>query len=244
MHGTQVTVAVPKSDTCPTCHGSGAAPGTEPVVCSRCGGRGVDTESQGLFSISHPCPQCGGQGSVIENPCPTCSGSGVVAANKRYKVNVPAGVHDGSRIRLAGKGEAGFRGGPAGDLYVTTRVARSPVFEQRPDGNLEVTLPVTVTEAIRGATVEVPTLNGSKRIRIPPGTQHGAVQRLRGEGPARPGGKSRGDIRYRIEIEIPKDLTSEQQKAVEELASALNNHDPREALLRAAGSGHDKEGDA
>ena len=163
--------------------GSGAKPGTAPKVCPRCEGRGVDSESQGFFSIQQPCPECGGQGNVIEDPCPTCVGSGITQETKRYRVNIPAGVHDGSRIRLAGKGEAGYRGGPRGDLYVTTRVAPSPVFRQRPDGNLDVDLPVSVPEAIQGATIEVPTLNGSKRIRIPPGTQHGTTQRLKGEGP-------------------------------------------------------------
>ncbi|MDX6633705.1 MAG: molecular chaperone DnaJ [Solirubrobacterales bacterium] len=234
MEGTQMTISVPKSDTCSTCHGSGAAPGTQPKICPRCGGRGVEGESQGLFSISHPCSQCNGQGTIIESPCPTCGGNGVVATTKRYKVNIPAGVHDGSRIRLAGKGEAGMRGGPPGDLYVTTRVAPSPVFQQRPDGNLEVKLPITVAEAIRGATVEVPTLNGAKRIRVPPGTQHGTVQRLRGEGPPRPGGNGRGDIHYRLEVEIPRSLDREQKKAVEQLAEALNGYNPREQLLRAA----------
>src|SRR5204863_230545 len=119
---------------------------------------------------------------------------GITQETKRYRVNIPAGVHDGSRIRLAGKGESGYRAGPRGDLYVTTRVAPSPVFKQRPDGNLEVDLPVTVAEAIQGASIEVPTLDGSKTIRIPPGTQHGSVQRLRGEGPARTKGSGRGDI--------------------------------------------------
>ena len=235
MSGAQITVAVPKADRCPTCSGSGAAPGTSPTVCSRCEGRGVDTQSQGLFSISHPCPQCGGQGTVIESPCETCGGKGLVSTTKKYKVNIPPGVHDGSRIRLRGKGEAGLRGGPAGDLYVTTRVAPSPVFHQRPDGNLEVDLPISVTEAIRGATVEVPTLNGSKRIRVPPGTTHGAVQRLRGEGPARPSGNGRGDIHYKLQIDVPRDLSREQKKAVEQLDEALNSRNPREELLRAAG---------
>ncbi len=156
-------------------------------------------------------------------------------------MNIPAGVHDGSRIRLAGKGEAGVRGGPAGDLYVTTRVSPSPVFKQRPDGNLEVDLPVTLPEAIQGATVEVPTLNGSKRIRIPPGTRHGTTQRLRGEGPPRTGGKGRGDIHYRVQLEVPEELTDEQRDAVEKLAEAFNGSDPREDLLRqaarSAGSG-------
>jgi molecular chaperone DnaJ len=234
VEGTQITVAVPKASTCQTCGGSGAKPGTSPKTCPRCGGRGIDAQSQGPFSISQPCPQCGGQGTVIEDPCETCGGSGLTHQIKRYKVNVPAGVRDGSRIRLAGKGEAGPRGGPPGDLFVTTRVAPSPVFEQRPDGNLEVTVPITISEAIQGATVEVPTLTGTKRIRVPAGTQHGTVQRLRGEGPPKPGGRGRGDIYYRLVIEVPRSLSREQRKAVDDLAKSFNSHDPRERLLRAA----------
>jgi molecular chaperone DnaJ len=238
MHGAQIAVSVPTTAECPTCHGSGARPGTSPRTCPRCEGTGIDAQSQGLFSISQPCPECGGQGSIIEDPCPTCSGSGITEETKRYRVNIPAGVHDGSRIRLAGKGEAGYRGGPRGDLYVTTRVAPSPVFKQRADGNLEVDLPVTVTEAIQGGAIEVPTLNGSKTIRIPPGTQHGTVQRLRGEGPPRPKGSGRGDIYYRIRIDVPKELTDEQREAVERLAESLNGRDPRASLLgRTARSG-------
>ena len=237
MHGAQVAVSVPTTGSCPTCSGTGAKPGTAPRVCPRCEGRGIDAQSQGVFSISQPCPECGGQGSVIDDPCPTCSGSGITQETKRYRVNVPAGVHDGSRIRLAGKGEAGYRGGPRGDLYVTTRVAPSPVFRQRPDGNLEVELPVSVPEAIQGATVEVPTLSGSKLIRIPPGTQHGSVQRLRGEGPPRTKGSGRGDIYYRVKLAIPEKLTDEQREAVEKLAEALDGANPRADLLHAARSG-------
>jgi len=234
MGGTQITVAVPTTGPCETCGGTGAKAGTSPRVCPRCGGRGVDTESQGFFSISQPCPECGGQGSVIDDPCPTCTGAGITEQTKRYRVNIPAGVHDGSRIRLAGKGEAGYRGGPRGDLYVTTRVSPSPVFRQRADGNLEVDLPVTVPEAIQGATVEVPTLNGSKKIRIPPGTQHGTTQRLKGEGPPRTSGSGRGDIHYRVRLDIPSELTDEQREAVERLAESLNGADPRESLLKQA----------
>ena len=237
MHGSQVAVSVPTTGSCPTCSGTGAKPGTAPRVCPRCEGRGIDAQSQGFFSISQPCPECGGQGSVIDDPCPTCSGSGITQETKRYRVNIPAGVHDGSRIRLAGKGEAGYRGGPRGDLYVTTRVASSPVFRQRPDGNLEVELPVSVPEAIQGATVEVPTLSGSKLIRIPPGTQHGSVQRLRGEGPPRTKGSGRGDIYYRVKLAIPEELTDEQSEAVDKLAEALNGANPRADLLQAARSG-------
>lgn len=234
MHGAQITVAVPTTGPCGTCAGSGAKPGTSPRVCPRCGGRGVDTESQGLFSIAQPCPECGGQGNVIDDPCPTCSGSGITEETKRYRVNIPAGVHDGSRIRLAGKGEAGFRGGPRGDLYVTTRVSPSPVFRQRPDGNLEVDLPVTVTEAIQGATIEVPTLNGKKKIKIPPGTRHGTTQRLRGEGPPRTSGTGRGDIHYRVQLDVPSELNDQEREAVEHLAEALNGRNPREPLFAQA----------
>jgi molecular chaperone DnaJ len=231
MHGTQITVSVPTTGPCQTCNGSGAKPGTSPRVCPRCGGRGIDSQSQGPFSISQPCPECGGKGSVIDDPCPTCDGTGITEETKRYKVNIPAGVHDGSRIRLAGKGESGFNGGPRGDLYITTRVTPSPVFRQRPDGNLEVDLPVSVTEAIQGATIEVPTLNGSKRIKIPAGTQHGSTQRLRGEGPAKTGGGGNGDIHYRVQLEVPSELTDEQRDAVEKLADAFNGDDPRRGLL-------------
>ncbi|MBM3667613.1 MAG: molecular chaperone DnaJ [Actinobacteria bacterium] len=234
VHGTQITIEVPTTGACATCGGSGAKPGTAPKVCQRCEGSGVDSQSQGFFSIQQPCPECGGQGSVIEQPCPTCAGSGITQESKRYRVNIPAGVHDGSRIRLAGKGEAGFRDGPRGDLYVTTRVAPSPVFRQRPDGNLDVDLPVTVTEAIQGATIEVPTLKGSKRIKIPPGTQHGSTQRLKGEGPPRTSGAGRGDIHYRVQLQIPEQLTPEQREAVEGLAKALNGEDPRSELLARA----------
>jgi molecular chaperone DnaJ len=235
INGTQISVTVPKSSRCTTCHGSGAKPGTAPTTCPRCEGRGVEAQGQGFFSISQPCPQCGGAGQIIEDPCPTCGGSGLTQQSKRYKVNVPAGVKDGTRIRLAGKGEDGPRGGPAGDLYVTTRVASSPVFERLSDGNLEVTVPISVTEALRGGTIEVPTLEGTKKIKVAPGTKHGTLQRLRGEGPPKAKGKGRGDIRYRLEIAIPAELSEEQSEAVDKLAEALNGSDPRAELLRKAG---------
>jgi molecular chaperone DnaJ len=235
INGAQISVTVPKSSRCTTCHGSGAKPGTSPTTCPRCEGRGVEAQGQGFFSISQPCSQCGGSGQIIKDPCPTCGGSGLTQQTKRYKVNVPAGVKDGTRIRLAGKGEDGPRGGPPGDLYVTTRVASSPVFKRLDGGNLEVTVPISVVEAIRGGTIEVPTLNGTKKIKVAPGTKHGAIQRLRGEGPPKPKGSGRGDIRYRLEIAIPADLSEEQSEAVEKLAETLNGSDPRAELLRKAG---------
>ena len=242
MAGTELSVTVPKQATCKTCAGTGAKPGTAPIVCPRCGGRGIDSESQGFFSISQPCPRCGGAGQVIEDPCATCGGSGLTLQRKRYRVRIPAGVRDASRIRIAGKGEDGPRGGPPGDLYVITRVEPSPVFRQRDDGNLEVELPITIAEAIQGATVEVPTLNGTKRIRVPAGTQHGTVQRLRGEGPPRPRNRGRGDILYRLQVDVPRDLSSEQRRALDEFAEAMNDHDPRERLLRDASARSAKVG--
>jgi molecular chaperone DnaJ len=234
INGTQISVNVPKEERCQTCHGSGAKPGTTPVTCPRCEGRGIDAQSQGFFSISQPCPQCGGAGQIIEEPCLTCGGSGLTRQTKRYKVRIPAGVKNGTRIRLAGKGEAGPRSGPPGDLYVTTRVAASPIFKRLEGGNLEVTVPITIVEALQGATIEVPTLNGSKKIKVPAGTKHGTIQRLRGEGPPKPHGKGRGDIRYRLEIEVPQKLSKEQREAVDKLAETLNGSDPRAELLRRA----------
>jgi molecular chaperone DnaJ len=230
MEGAQVPVVAQVPSACPTCKGTGAKPGTSPQVCPRCQGRGIESQGQGLFSISQPCSLCGGTGTQITDPCPTCQGRGQTMQVKRYRVNIPAGVKDGSRVRLAGKGEPGRRGGQPGDLYVVTRVGESPVFRRRGE-NLEVDVPITIPEAIRGATVEVPTLSGTKRIRVPAGTQHGTVQRLRGEGPAKLGGKGRGDIYYRLTIDVPRSLNREQKKAVDDLASVMNGN-PRERLFR------------
>jgi molecular chaperone DnaJ len=235
VHGAQVPLSVPTSQPCPTCHGTGAKPGTTPKVCPVCEGRGIESQSQGIFSISQPCSNCGGAGTVIEDPCATCNGTGAQRNIRKLRVNIPAGVHDGSRIRLAGKGEAGLRGGEPGDLYVITRVQESPVFKTVGD-NLEVEVPLTIPEAVRGAIVEVPTLNGSKRLRVPAGTKHGTVQRLRGEGPPRPGGKARGDIRYRFVIDVPDSLSPEQDEAIDRLSRVMNGN-PRVDLFKQAQGG-------
>ena len=229
MEGTDVSVTVPTEAPCPTCNGSGAKPGTAPVVCPQCGGRGLETEGQGMFSMAQPCSLCGGRGQIVEDPCATCRGSGSTAQTRRYKVKIPAGVREGSRIRLAGKGEPGLGGGPPGDLYVVTRVLPSAVFKRKGD-HLEVEVPLTIVEAIRGGTVEVPTLDGTKKIRVPAGTSDGSVQRLRGEGPAKLSGGGRGDVHYRFRVEIPKSLTSEQREAMDALSKVMNGN-PRAALL-------------
>jgi molecular chaperone DnaJ len=234
IEGAQIPVTVATHAACTTCRGTGARPGTSPKVCPVCNGRGVEAQGQGVFSITRPCSRCGGSGTVIEEPCPTCGGQGRLREMKRYRVNIPAGVKDGSKIRLPGKGEAGLRGGPPGDLYVVTHVSESPVFKPKGD-NFEIEVPITVAEALGGADVEVPTLHGTKRLRVAPGTKHGTLQRLRGEGPPTLGsGSSRGDLHYRFVIEVPKDLTAEQKEAVEQLSKVMNGN-PRERILRAAG---------
>jgi len=229
VEGAQVSLSVPMSQMCPTCRGSGAKPGTTPKVCPKCQGRGVESQGQGLFSISQPCTRCQGSGTVIEDPCATCQGSGATRTIKKYRVNIPAGVREGSRIRLGGKGEPGRNGGPAGDLFVVTHVAESPVFKRKAE-HLEVEVPLTIPEALRGAEVEVPTLNGRKKLRVPPGTKHGTIQRLRGEGPPRLDGKGRSDIHYRFVIDVPDKLTKDQQKAIDELAEVMNGN-PRSRLF-------------
>jgi len=233
VSGAQIPLSVPTTGSCPTCHGTGAKPGTTPKVCPRCEGRGIETQGQGMFSISQPCSQCGGSGTVIEDPCPTCRGTGAVRSVKKFRVNIPAGVREGSRIRVAGKGEAGLRGGPPGDLYVVTHVDPSPVFKRKGE-NLEVEVPLTIPEALRGGEVRVPTLDSAKTLRVKPGTHHGTVQRLRGEGPPKLGSNSRGDIHYRFTIEVPDSLTDEQSEAVEALSKAMDGRDPRAKLFSEA----------
>jgi molecular chaperone DnaJ len=235
VNGAQVPLAVPTSQPCPTCHGSGAKPGTVPKVCPVCQGRGVESESQGIFSISQPCSNCHGTGTVIDDPCPTCGGTGAQRSVRRLRVNIPAGVREGSRIKLAGKGEPGLRGAPPGDLFVITRVTESPVFKRNGD-NLEVEVPLTIPEALQGGVIEVPTLNGSKRLRVPAGTTHGTVQRLRGEGPQRLNGKGRGDIHYRFVIDVPNSLSPEQSEAVDRLSQVMNGN-PRDRLFSTVAPG-------
>jgi molecular chaperone DnaJ len=233
VNGAQVKLSVPTSQPCPTCRGTGAKPGTKPKVCPVCNGRGIEAESQGIFSISQPCSRCHGAGTIIEDPCQTCGGSGAQRTVKQLRVNIPAGVREGSRIRLAGKGEAGLRGSEPGDLYVVTRVEDSSVFKRNGD-NLEVEVPLTIPEAVLGAVVEVPTLRGTKRLRVPAGTKHGTVQRLRGEGPPRLHGKSRSDIHYRFVIDVPDSLSPEQEDAVDRLSKVMNGN-PRAGLFAQAG---------
>lgn len=224
LHGVTVRVPVEKQDTCVTCHGSGAKPGTTPKVCPECQGRGMVARNQGPFALSEPCPRCHGQGTIIEQPCATCHGTGVQTRTRRYNVKIPAGVKDGSRIRIKGKGEAGFRGGPAGDLYVRVRVETDELFVRRGD-DLVVDVPVTVAEAALGATVKVPTPGGGRvSLKVPAGSQDGRCLRLRGKGmPKLKGGH--GNLLVKLRVTIPAKLTREQKQLFEKLAATLP--DPR-----------------
>lgn len=214
--GVTTTVHLTSDARCGTCNGSGARPGSSPKTCAQCGGRGQVDENQGFFSFASPCPRCGGAGQIIEDPCGVCRGTGIEKRNREVKVRVPAGVADGQRIRLAGKGTPGRNGGPNGDLFIICRVSPHPVFSR--DGlNLLVKVPVTFAEAALGADVEVPTLTGDKvTLRVKPGTQSGSRQRIKGRGIDT--SKKQGDLIVTVEIAVPTELSDEERRAIEELA--------------------------
>jgi molecular chaperone DnaJ len=230
LAGVTVRVPVETETACHTCGGSGARPGTAPKICPQCNGRGVVSESQGFFALSQPCPRCRGNGTVIEEPCATCHGSGRERTTKRYQVKIRPGVSDGTRIRLAGKGEPGRNGGPPGDLYVVTRVEPSSLYERRgPDLVLEV--PVTYPEAALGATVEVPTPDGKVSLKVPAGSQDGKLLRLKGRGAPKLNGGGKGDLLARVRVTVPMKLTKAEREALEELQK-VSRENPREAFVR------------
>jgi molecular chaperone DnaJ len=218
VRGVTSTVRVRAESSCGTCGGSGARPGTAPVRCTECGGVGTIAVDQGPFGFSQTCPRCGGAGVTIEQPCSTCSGSGIEVRTNEIKVRVPAGVSDGQRIRVAGKGGAGLRGGPPGDLYVTVHVAPHELFERR-GRDLVVKVPVSYWEAALGTEVRVPTLDDPVRIRIPAGTQPGKTLRVRGKGVVDAHGRA-GDLLAVIDLVVPTELSAAERKATERLAAA------------------------
>jgi len=227
MAGVTTTLRVSGEAPCSTCGGSGAAPGTSPIVCSVCDGAGVVASNQGLFSFSEPCTACGGSGRQVPTPCPRCAGTGTEVRPRDIRTRIPAGVRDGARIRLAGKGEAGGFGGPPGDLYVVVRVEPHPLFERRGD-TLALRVPVTFAEAALGAQITVPTLDEPVTLRIPAGTESGRTFRVKGRGAPRNGGGA-GDLLVTVEIAVPRTLTKAQRKALEDYAN-LDQGDVREHL--------------
>jgi molecular chaperone DnaJ len=216
--GTTVPLRVSGASPCTACGGSGARPGTQPRTCPECSGSGVVAVEQGLFSMTQTCARCAGRGQVIEHPCATCGGSGSMVADRELRVKVPAGVEDGARIRLGGRGEAGPPGGRPGDLYVVVRVGPHRFFGRR-GSDLLLTLPVTYPEAALGAHVQVPTMNGTVTLKVPAGTTSGRTFRIRGKGaPKRRGGK--GDLMVTVQVEVPSRLSKEEKQLLKQLQEA------------------------
>ena len=227
IKGVTTTVNLTSDAPCSTCNGTGAKPGTQPVVCAVCQGRGVTDDNQGLFSFSAPCTNCNGRGIVVEDPCPTCNGTGIERRPRQVKVRVPAGVRDGQRIRLKERGAPGRNGGPPGDLFVISRVAPHEIFGRK-GRDLTITVPVTFPEAALGANVTVPTLDGSPvTLKIPAGTRNGRTFRVKGRGVNN--GKATGDLLVTTEVAVPTKLSAAERKAVEALAAA-SKESPRSHL--------------
>ena len=213
VQGVITAVNVTSEASCASCGGTGSAPGTSPVICSGCGGRGVREENQGLFSFSQPCRECSGTGMRVETPCRNCTGSGLERRPRQVKVRVPAGIEDGKRIVLKGRGGTGQNGGPPGDVYVVVRVGSHELFGRK-GKDLTLTVPVTFAEAALGATVKIPTLDEAVTLRIPAGTRSGRTFRVRGRG------VKGGDLLATVEVVVPDTLSDAQRAAVEALAAA------------------------
>jgi molecular chaperone DnaJ len=223
-HGAEVKIRVPTMEECTTCHGNGAKPGTQPQTCPTCHGRGEVRVSQGFFSIQQTCPQCRGTGKIVPEPCPTCSGAGRVRKQKTLSVKIPAGVDQDDRIRLSGEGEAGMNGGPPGDLYVVVTLKPHPVF-QRDGADLHCEMPVSFATAALGGEIEIPTLDGHAKLKIPVETQTGQVFRLRNKGIRPVRGSVTGDLYCHVSLETPVNLTNRQKELLREF-EAINEEDP------------------
>ncbi len=221
---------------CTTCHGSGAKPGTHPRTCPTCGGAGVVTRNQGAFGFSEPCRDCRGTGSLVDDPCPDCRGTGATTRTRTITVRVPSGVNDGQRIRLAGQGEAGLRGAPSGDLFVTVHVNAHAVF-RRDGNNLTLTVPVSFAELALGTTLSVPTLDGRVGVKVPAGTADGRTLRVRGRGVSKRDGTT-GDLLVTVEVAVPTTLDEAAQEALRSYADAerSSGFGPRARWAGAAGA--------
>lgn len=228
--GTTTKIDVPKLEACGTCSGTGARKGSKPVTCGTCGGVGQVRMQQGFFSVQQTCPQCRGTGQIISDPCPDCKGQGRVRRSKTISVKIPPGVDNGDRIRLSGEGEAGENNGPAGDLYVHILVKEHPIFER--DGNdLYCDVPISIASAALGGELEVPTLNGKVKLKIPNETQSGKMFRLRGKGVKSVRSSSTGDLLCRVMVETPVNLSKKQKELLQEFDASLqgdgNKHSPK-----------------
>ena len=218
--GVETTIDIPRLETCETCNGSGAAPGTSPTTCPQCHGRGQQRFQQGFFTVARTCSRCHGSGRVIAKPCTTCKGQGRTTKEKKLTVKIPAGIADGQRLRISGEGEAGPQNGPAGDLYVFIEVTPHPFF-RRDGNNLSCEISLNFTTLALGGSIDVPTLDGTESFKVPEGTQSGSVFRLRGKGMPDVSGRGRGDLYFTVQAVTPKKLNKEQRAAMEQLAKVL-----------------------
>jgi molecular chaperone DnaJ len=218
--GLDTKIKIPRTEICSSCNGRGARKGSEPVTCAACGGRGQIRNTQGFFTIARTCPQCGGMGQVIRDACPDCRGEGRVRREKVLGLKIPAGVEDGTRLRVTGEGEAGYYGGPPGDLYVILSVREHEYFERK-GNDLYCTIPLSIAQAVLGAEIKVPTLRGQERLRIPEGTQSGAVFRLRGKGFPSLDGHAPGDLYVTVQVVVPRQLSREQRRLIEMLEHSV-----------------------
>ena len=215
LNGAEVRVPVELETACRTCGGTGAQPGTAPTVCPQCGGRGVVSDSQGLFSLSHPCPRCRGNGTIVEHPCTTCRGSGHERVTKNFNVKIRPGIKDRARIRVGGKGEPGRNGGPAGDLFVVVHVEPSSLYERRGD-DLIVDVPLGYADAALGASVDVPTPDGPISLKVPAGSQPGKLLKVKGRGAPKPKG-GKGDLLARLKLTVPEKVSKQERELLEQL---------------------------
>ena len=231
--GTETKIRIPTLEECGTCHGSGAKPGSTPTTCTTCGGHGQVRIQQGFFSVQQTCPRCGGTGKMITDPCTACHGEGRIKKHKTLSVKIPAGVDSGDRIRLAGEGEAGVNGGPAGDLYVVINLKEHPVFKRDGD-DLHCEMPISFANAALGGEVEIPTLDGHAKVKIPPETQTGKVFRLRGKGIKGVRSAAPGDLLCHMLVETPVNLSERQRELLREfdsLASGRNNNPRAQSFM-------------
>lgn len=233
--GCEKQISIPRTVTCEACTGSGGKPGTQPETCNACGGAGQVRFQQGLFQIAKTCGSCNGEGKINRNPCISCRGAGRTRAMREIKVKVPAGVDNGSRLKLRNEGEAGQRGGPSGDLYVVLSVAEHEIFH-RDGANVVCQRPLSIADACLGAEVDVPTLDGIVKLKIPAGTQHGKVFRLSGKGvpDLRRGGSVKGDQYVAVQIEIPAKLSKKQRKLLEQFRDESGDHSEQSESLVAS----------
>ena len=220
VFGAEKEIALPLTEDCAACGGSGAEPGSQRETCRQCGGRGAVVSNSGIFQVRQTCPVCSGSGTVVARPCRECRGAGRVRARKRIVIRIPAGVETGSRLRLSGKGEGGVRGGPPGDLYVIVHVRAHELFQRREE-DLYCQVPIAFEIAALGGEIEVPTIDGYAKLKIAPGTESGRIYRLKGRGVPRVDGYGKGDLHVQVSVEVPADLSSNQKRALKDFKDSL-----------------------